>query len=305
METFILVIIIIIIIALSLAIVYLTLKEPDSIVGGSENSELICGKTNKKLRAFLDADFTSKRITKSEKLLEDIEQTISDLTEKKVKSMNLDTLNIKSAKLILDAMLHCHIYENYPNTISKTILNNHVKKLNIILKRSICFETDHVKNLSNKIKNTIKLYAHKEIKITATQLPEIFRKYKVLALNPPSLDKNCDTLRNELSKKNIELRGCEELLEKTKVATFVGIGNIFDTCERERRLLQEKVIELRKDIENLKSTTLSPAEIQDLRNRLEECKKDYENQSNEVNKLAKDLEDCHMIVNAISTEPVV
>lgn len=323
MEYWIIILIIILFIIVGFILVYkgyfkIPFK-PFSKQGAAEkedSSEKICKKVEKYARYFVNNDLNTKRISKVDILVSDITQDFGDIA----KVNNLETINIKSAKLILDTILHSYIYEKSPNKISREALTDNVKKLKTVIEKNSCFNNDRVEQIISRVKDIIEKGKDEEInekdkdkdKIKKMTPRDYIRKIKLLELSIEKVHE-INKLKDELSKKNVELRECKDALDKSRYNVRDDLA--LEICERQRRTLQEKVYELRRDIERYQlSPNLTSNELNQLRTRLEDCQRqnavldsdlkkarqEHDARETEIRQLSKDLQDCHMIVSALS-----
>jgi len=267
------------------------------VYGGKDStnlSNLLCEKTLKYSKKFINNEINPKKISKINGLFDDITHDMNV----KSKTIDMDTLNIKTGKIILNLILNCYIYEKSPNNIIRELINDDIENLKSISKET-CF--NNINEIIYKAKHVVDLHKSSEIKQELMSSKDAFRKIKLLELSD---------IKDELSKKNIELRECESKLGKEKYNDTLK----WQSCEREKSLLQEKIYDLKRDLEGYRRSGINDDEKNRLQSRLDECQRQNSNISNdlrlareehdrreaEIRKLSQDLEECRMIASALA-----
>lgn len=278
------------------------------ISGGDEGidayaSGILCEKTNKYAENFVNSNVDKEKIPKINALFEDIKQD-TNLTAKKVKSMKKEALNIRVSKIILEIILHCFIYEGSPNEISRKSINENVKKLKLAKNSATCFE--NIDKIIEKSEEIIKFNEKNEQKVQLLKPDVCFRKLKILEMTRNSCEIN--ELQDELTRKNILLR------EKAGIDPLDVLK--LQNCERDRSYLQEKVYDLRRELENLRISARNSINDVDLRTRLDDCLRQktqilndlqvarvsHDQRESEIRHLEQELRECHEIVSALSNQ---
>lgn len=323
-------IILIIVLAIAILLAVSSLRNwlfPAAIVIiGSAESDPVCNATNEHIDTFLNGRFTSELAGKMEELVSDIAFDVEDLNEKKIKTMKESSLNTAAAKLLLDSMLHYYIYDKSPNNISHAAIVDNIKKLEIVAQESLCFTKNKITQVIDYLKQVVKLGKDKETKTVPYSARECFRKVQILqyandASERKKLADEIDRLKDEISKKNVELRQKSDELDREKNRSrgnSIGISSLssellLDECNRERRLLQEKVYELRRDIERIRASSSSDTEMKALRDRVEELRtrnaqlenqlreseRGHGDEMNEIIKLTTELNNCRKLLDEV------
>lgn len=301
MSTVILVLFIILVVVLAIILRGWWIAPVLAIMGGSEDP---ISRVDEFIDKFINDRFTPELAAQMEALSGDISYDIDSLTEKKIRSMR--DKNIAAAKLLLDTMLHYYIYDKEPNNISRKAITENKAKLNLLIKQNLLFNAEKVQRVIARVDGALSAGRKDEISVEYPSPRECFRKSKILTLTIGADDnkKVADSLRDELTRKNIELRNKTEELEKAKRTT---VGSVFsadlllDECNRERRLLYEQVYQLKRDIESLKSrppSGVTESELATLRSRIE----DLRNRNVQLETQLRDTERAHVsTTNQITT----
>ncbi len=273
----ILVFVFVIFIAIKFASRWVGLSIIRKIRGGSD--DIICDKTNQYIDKFLTERYTSDLAILIDDASEDIEYDINDINEKTIKSAKNKDLLV--AKLLLDTLTHYYIYNKSPNSISRECTDSNIK---VLLKSpSGCFGESRINKVIETCQSNIKSNKSDERKSEYVSQREMFRKLKLTQLTSKEQVKSTDDVHTELTKKNIEIRDLKSELERTKLELAVksssstsGISKMsaelyLEDCQRERRLLQDKVYELKREIETLRRTSsggISSTDVQGLRDQI-------------------------------------
>ena len=273
-----------------------------------QTSKIICEKTNKYVYKFLDSKLDEEKLGKINALHDDIKQD-TNLTAKKIKSLKSEKLNVIISKIILEIILDCYIYDKQANKISRSVIEDNIKKLNLVKKSANCFENiEQIVAHAEKIIANNNNFEEKNVQISQN---ECFRKLKILELTKNSC--KIQELQDELTKKNIQLR------EKSKSDPICEIK--LHDCESENSILRTKIYDLKRDIENLRLAAVrnplnfvNSTDLNDLRTRLDDClrqktqllndlqaaRTSHDQRESEIRQLEQQLRDCHEIVNALS-----
>jgi hypothetical protein len=161
-----------------------------------------------------------------------------------------------------------------------------------------------------------------EAKVEFPSARESFRREYIHTLITASND-SADQLREELSRKNIELRTKTAELEAARAANRVAIGStlgstlgtgiatslttqLLEECQRDRRLLQEKIYDLKRDIERASSSGASSSELSTLRARnaqleasLAEANRAHSTESSHISTLSAELANCRRLLDEV------
>lgn len=272
--------------------------------GSSEDTELqekVCEKIKKYIKKFMQSDLTNKKIRKINLLKEDL-----------VSSGNID---IKLSKIILEIIPHAYIYDKNPNKISRHVIQVNLKKLKPLLSKKSCFDMlssgEKLTDFNYKVNEILDKNKKNESESDSKFIMDLIFDENFTQLS----SKEIESLKNDLSRKNIEIRECRDEINKSRYSnsssSYSGyLANSIDalrlqTCEKDKLALQEKIYELKRDLDSARSSGVSSVELSNLRNRLEECLQQNTQITNnsraELARLQQDLADCHMIVNALNT----
>lgn len=332
MELDLIFIILIIVLAVAVLIAVSSLRKwlfpIATLVIGGGSSDPVCSETDTFIDTFINGRFTSDLASKMENLVSDIAYDVGDINEKKIKTMKESALNTITAKLMLDSMLHWYIYDKSPNEISRDAITENIKKIELVAKEDICFTPQRISAVINLLREGLKDGKSREEKVVQASPRECFRKVQVLlhtndSTSRKKLADEVDQLKEELSKKNIELRQRGEELDREKLrssglrpngfTSSLSTDLLLDECNRERRMLQEKIYELRKDIDRVRVSPTSDGEVRALRDRIEDLRnrntqlesqlRDTErNQSGEMNNivhLTTELNNCRKLLDEV------
>lgn len=309
--------------------------------GDVDNSlKLKYEKVEKKITKYINGVFKAKTALKCNSMLTDknseIYKSDTDITPKKIKYMDYSNLNSSVSKIILNTLVFAFIYEKQPNKPSNLVINNNIKLLkNVLQSDNLYFKQIDIENLIKECQILLKTYQNKEIKYKPLELTDYFRSAKLYDILDKSPDfttlanqKEFNNLKDELHRKNIELKETKDSLDRSKYSTssLSAMGTLaaieknylLENCEKDKRLLQEKVYELKKDIERLKINSnnnyIDPYELQNLRakvqslqndnanlnNDIRQCRLQHDARENDIRTLTQELNECHMIVNALN-----
>src|ERR1700743_1046779 len=211
METYLIVLLVIIILVILIAIalkIYgskrqIVMYAIRKILGASEENDPINRKTEEYVDKFLSDRFTPELAAQMESLANDIAYDISDIKPKN--SAGNDTMY---AKLLLDTMLHYYIYDKSPNTVSHDAIVSNIKLINSFKDAKISGEK--VKRLTSIAAGIFKS-GEEKTDLTSRSTREYFRRERILNTR---VGTECDALRDELSRKAVELRSKTEEIEK-------------------------------------------------------------------------------------------
>lgn len=288
-----------------------------AVVGASEPEDPLCIRVREYINMFLHGSISRESAAAMEELAADIAYDIDDLSEKKIKSLKGSVLNTAVAKVILDALLQYYIYDKNPTDYTRKAIIDDIKKLEVA-KGSCFYHADMIKYL----RDGLDAGKPREQKSAQVSHRESIRKLQILELTnagQAAASADADILREEISKKNIELRKKDEEIERAKLRSVtVGtsiISDALEDCNRERRQLQEKIYELRRDIERAKSTPTNnnDAEIRVLRERVEdlrarnvqletqlrEASNTHSSEIGEIAELSTELNNCRRLLDEV------
>ncbi len=240
--------------------------------GGSVAEPTIQSRTATLLDQFLTEQLTPEIAENAEILSSDIAYDVDTITLRKLESADGERSSIQISKLILDTISHYFIYMKQPNSASRAGIENNVKILAGAKKLGLADEK--VGKLCDLCLSML-VAADKsaEVKVSPASQRECFRREKILTIIASASRKTADeiaNLRDELSRKNMELRNKESSTD------HVNLMN----CNIERRALQEKIYELRRDVDKYTVTRAASSllditgsvEIAAARSRLEELR---------------------------------
>lgn len=290
-----------------------------TILFHGEGEQTVCERTNEIMDKFLSDRIPPEMALEMESLCNDIayDTTVS----KKILNAKPAERDAVTAKIILDTMLHFNIYTKTPCDISGNAIRENLKSLKLIGDSS-CFNSSSLSKLQ-EIAAGVLVKTEKKIDIS---LRECFRGNKIRELNstPPADDSGSSTLREELTKKNMELRTLNEEVDRLKRHGSTKISSIstelfLEECNRERKLLQERVYELRRDVEKFQNMSGGSgpeikdlrARVDDLRNRnsqlesqLHNIQQSHQGESGKIAHLNAQLVDCQQMLDHVLTNHV-
>jgi len=236
--------------------------------GGSVAEPTIQSRTATLLDQFLTEQLTPEIAENAEILSSDIAHDVDTITLRKLEGAGGERSSIQISKLVLDTISHYFIYMKQPNSASRAGIENNVKILAGARKLSLADEK--VGKLCDLCVSMLAAADKSaEIKVSPASQRECFRREKILTIIASASRKTADeiaNLRDELSRKNMELRNKESSTD------HVNLMN----CNTERRVLQEKVYELRRDVDRYTATRAidmtGSVEMAAARTRLEELR---------------------------------
>jgi len=280
--------------------------------GSAERSD-ICENVNDLLNSFLTDRFTPELAMDMENMISDIVVDTDSLTLPKINKMKQTSLDTATAKILLDTMIHFYIYNEEPNTISAGVLRQNIKTLKLITKS--CFASSSVAQLL-KIANSIIKPGGEKKAIHKSPL-DCFRREKVLTITGKQDTKYADeltNLREEVTAKNMEIRRQRDELSRqaSRINTRpLGTDLFLAECNRERRLLQEQVYELKRNISTMRNSDTGAADairrqIEELRNRnakleraVTDATRTQSGEGDKIRKLDNDLKDCQQLLDEV------
>lgn len=285
--------------------------------GGSTDDDTIPTRVEDFIDKFSSDRFTPDLALQMESLANDISYDISDII---VKKSNINTLSY--AKLLLDTMLHYYIYDKLPNSVSHAAIVNNIKLINSHKNAKISEE--RIKKLISLVEPNFKV-SEEKIDLGKISAREFFRREKILSLaTDRSGTSECDNLRDELTKRTVELRTKTEEIErqarKDAITGNVRESSVYSTndfllsdCNRERRRLQEQISDLRRDIDRARSSGGDTAELSTLRSRMESLRavntqlenqlknaeNSHTNEAHQIHALHTELNNCKNLLDEV------
>lgn len=241
----------------------------------------LCDKTKQLAEKFLADRFTIELAREMSDTADDIAHDTADIAE------NAELTDTATSKLILDSMLHHYIYDKEPNSISREAIESNFA----VLERAFsddkwaaqsCFDKSTVERVTKITKAMINNEKLRERELAATHSSprECYRRAKVASLvqrGDSTVRAEIDRLKDELSQKNVDLRRKDEEMDilrkrERELEREHNAGSLLDVCHRDRIHLQNKVYELRKDIEHLgnKVSSSSRPELDAARRKIDE-----------------------------------
>lgn len=222
----------------------------------------VCGRVAELVRMFLGEVFTPDLARKMEETAEDIAHDVGDPA--KLKGITRDLV---LSKLILDTCLHYYIYNKQPNRYCRDILVANVAMLKSSTGGDGCLSREAIEGVIATVKNLLD-GTKDEAKTDKINARETYRAERISVLARAADIKTSDSteaLRDELSRRNAEVRELREKLSRQDSAA--GVSRLsadlrLEECREERRVLQDKVYELRRDIEHLRNARSTVAVVE-------------------------------------------
>jgi hypothetical protein len=299
----------------------------------------LCNSVEKFMDRFLTDRFTAEMAQEINSVADDLAYDVTELnyTKKKISELKGEPADNAASKLILDALIHYYIYSKTPNDISREAMEQDIATLELFADAGhVCYQAPIIARVS-KLMNESLTPANKakETKLPHLSPREYFRKVQVRAnasstttTTTSSADTTTiDLLRAEVSKKNIELREATSEIETLKrkqssdpyasgyaKTSSLSTSLALDDCHRERRALQEKIYEMRRDVERIamaprpdqgelaaarrRIDELSAANRQ-LEQQLRGVESSHRNENTQVAQLASQLRECEGVLNDV------
>ncbi len=293
------------------------------IRGGADDP--IITRTTELLDEFMTGPLTPALALRMERAAGDINFDADTLTAAKLSRMPAGPRNTAAAKVILDTMLHYYIYRGHPNVKSRKIVADNLAALRAA-RTVFDARTAELARVATIAKS------HLETKTVYASPREYFRTVQVLLAAPTTAtDSTVDSveLQNEISRCKTELRMKTEELERARLATINNsygtaattsmagalTSRLLDDCNRERRELQEKMYELRRDIDRLRAggATRDVAVEGVLRSRVEglmarnsqletelrDAERAHGNEAQQISALSSELINCKTVLEQV------
>lgn len=301
--------------------------------GAGDNA--LCTRVEKFMDRFLTDRFTAEMAQEINSVADDLAYDVAELnyTKKKISELKGEPADNAASKLILDALIHYYIYSKTPNDISREAMEQDIATLELFVDAGhICYQAPIIARVSKLMSESLTTANKaKETKLPHLSPREYFRRMHACSLTDtptttsPADATTIDSLRAEVSKKNIELRDATAEIETLKrkqsdsstsgyTRTSLSASLALDDCHRERRLLQEKIYEMRRDVERI---SMAPrpdhGELTTARRRIDELsaanrqleqqlrgvESSHRNENTQVAQLASQLRECEGVLNDV------
>ncbi len=260
---------------------------------GASEADGIIDKTNEFLREFPAGDIDS-----AVKFYSDLEVDTANNAARRMSDMQY-------AKTIMETILHHRLYELHPNKISRLTVAKNLKLLKTRPQGSFT-GIDKLTGIIQKVDETPgNMHSAEEYYVV-----DMLREFGKNAENSKNNDL-VESLREQLTRKNMEVRRLNEEAERLrnsqgKISSY-SAEMFLEECNRDRKHLQDKISELRRDIEfRQKSGQVQPQQMDELRARnsqLENQLREYHNRTSaeatQVRDLTTQLSNCRQLLDDV------